>query len=65
MTSTVIDDLRRSQILELLDQGKRIDGRALDESRKLTVEVDAIPKANGSARSIRLNFYSTYYLSIT
>ncbi|MCH7757489.1 MAG: exosome complex protein Rrp42 [Thaumarchaeota archaeon] len=50
MTTTVIDDLRRSQILELLDQGKRIDGRALDEPRKLTVEVDAIPKANGSAR---------------
>ncbi len=50
MTQTVIDDLKRSQLLELLDQGKRIDGRALDEPRKLTVEIDAIPKANGSAR---------------
>jgi len=50
MTQSVIDDLKRSQILELLEQGKRIDGRAFDESRKLTVEIDAIPKANGSAR---------------
>ena len=50
MTQTVIDDLKRSQILELLEQGKRIDGRAFDESRKLIVEIDAIPKANGSAR---------------
>lgn len=50
MTVNVIDDLKKSQILELLEQGKRIDGRAFDEPRKLTVEIDAIPKANGSAR---------------
>ena len=50
MASTVIDELKKSQILELLEQGKRIDGRALDEPRKLTVEINAIPKANGSAR---------------
>jgi exosome complex component RRP42 len=50
MTINVIDDLKKSQILELLEQGKRIDGRAFDEHRKLTVEIDAIPKANGSAR---------------
>ena len=30
----VIDDLKKSHILELLEQGKRIDGRALDEPRK-------------------------------
>jgi len=51
MTSTsVIDELKKSQILELLEQGKRIDGRALDEPRELIIEVNAIPKANGSAR---------------
>ena len=50
MTTSVIDDLKRSQILELLEQGKREDGRSFDEPRKLTVQVDAIPKANGSAR---------------
>lgn len=50
MTTSVIDDLKRSQILELLEQGKRVDGRSFDEPRKLTIQVDAIPKANGSAR---------------
>ena len=51
MTSTsVIDELKRAQILELLEQGKRVDGRALDESRELKIETNAIPKANGSAR---------------
>ncbi len=50
MSLGVIDELKKSQILELLEQGKRIDGRALDESRELTIETNAIPKANGSAR---------------
>ena len=51
MTSTsVIDELKRTQILELLEQGKRVDGRALDEVREVTIETNAIPKANGSAR---------------
>jgi exosome complex component RRP42 len=47
---SVIDELKKSQILELLEQGKRIDGRALDEVRKISIETNAIPKANGSAR---------------
>ena len=50
MTTSVIDQLKKTQILELLDQGKRVDGRSFDEPRKLTVEINAIPKANGSAR---------------
>jgi len=51
LTSTsVIDELKRTQILELLEQGKRVDGRALDEVREVTIETNAIPKANGSAR---------------
>ena len=51
MTSiSVIDELKRTQILELLEQGKRIDGRSLDEVREITIETNAIPKANGSAR---------------
>ena len=51
MTSTsVIDELKKTQILELLEQGKRVDGRALDEARDIVVETNAIPKANGSAR---------------
>ena len=36
MTSvSVIDELKRAQILELLEQGKRVDGRTLDEPRKI------------------------------
>ncbi len=49
-SKTVIDELKKSKILELLEQGKRIDGRALDEPREISIEVNAIPKANGSAR---------------
>ena len=33
-TVSVIDQLKKTQILELLEQGKRVDGRALDEPRK-------------------------------
>jgi len=47
---TVIDELKRSQILESLEQGKRVDGRALDEPREISIETNAVPKANGSAR---------------
>ena len=47
---SVVDELKKTQILELLDQGKRIDGRSLDEPREISVEINAIPKANGSAR---------------
>ena len=47
---SILDGLKRKQILELLDNGKRTDGRAFDEPRKLTIETGVIPKANGSAR---------------
>ena len=47
---SVVDELKKTQILELLDQGKRIDGRSLDEAREISIEINAIPKANGSAR---------------
>ena len=40
---SVIDQLKKAQILELLEQGKRIDGRALDEPREITIEINAIP----------------------
>ena len=49
-SNSVIDELKKTQIIELLEQGKRIDGRALDEPRELKIEINAIPKANGSAR---------------
>ncbi len=49
-STSVIDELKKSQIIDLLDDGKRVDGRALDEFRTITIETNAIPKANGSAR---------------
>ena len=50
MTSSVLDQLKRKEIVDLLDQDKRIDGRAFDQPRPLSIETGAIPKANGSAR---------------
>ena len=49
-STSVIDDLKKNQILSLLEQGKRVDGRAFDEPRTLKIETGVIPKANGSAR---------------
>ena len=50
MESAILDQLRLDKIYELLKQGRRLDGRALDEQRPLTIETGVIPKANGSAR---------------
>ncbi len=47
---SVVDQLKKNRILELLEQGKRADGRKLEESRDVLIETNAIPKANGSAR---------------
>ena len=49
-SASIVDELKKTQILELLDQGKRVDGRALDEPREISIETNAIPKANGSAK---------------
>jgi exosome complex component RRP42 len=50
LESLILDQLRRDKILDLLKQGRRIDGRSLDEQRPLIIETGVIPKANGSAR---------------
>jgi len=47
---SIIDKLKRSKILDLLQEGKRIDDRALDEPRPLVIDTGVIPHANGSAR---------------
>ena len=49
-SGTIVDELKKTQILEFLEQGKRVDGRLLDEPREVSIETGAIPKANGSAR---------------
>ena len=48
---SIIDKLKRSKILDLLQEGKRIDDRALDEHRPLVIDTGVIPHANGSARA--------------
>ncbi len=46
----VVETIRKAQMVQLLADGKRIDGRGLDEARPLTIETGLIQKANGSAR---------------
>lgn len=50
MNVSIIDALKKKKILSLLNDGQRIDGRALDEPRTLTIDTGVIPKAEGSAR---------------
>jgi len=50
MHRTIIDDLKRSRIFDLAADGRREDGRRMDEPRRLRIETGVIPKANGSAR---------------
>lgn len=47
---TIIDDLKRSRIFELAADGRRQDGRGMDEPRRLRIETGVVPKAEGSAR---------------
>lgn len=51
-TISILDGLERKRIMDSLESGKRTDGRALDEPRKISIESGVIPKANGSARVI-------------
>lgn len=50
MTSELISELIREHIVRLVASGKRADGRAWDEPRKLVIEKDYIKTAEGSAR---------------
>ena len=42
MQKSVIDQLKRKQIAALLEQDKRIDGRGLEEQRKLVLETGVL-----------------------
>ncbi len=45
----IVDEFVDNEITHLiLDEGRRADGRALDEIRQLTAEVDLIPRTHGS-----------------
>ena len=49
--TSIIDSLKKTHIIELLKDGKRLDGRSLDQPRELTIDIGVIPKAEGSARA--------------
>jgi len=46
----VVEAIRKAQMAQLLAEGKRMDERAMDQPRKLTIETGLIQKANGSAK---------------
>ena len=47
--SFVVETIKRNQIVDALSKGKRLDGRGLNELRKLEIKTHVIEKANGSA----------------
>src|SRR3972149_6871234 len=51
--STLLTRVRQKQIAQLIDAGKRLDGRGLTDYREFTIEEGLIERAEGSAR-IRL-----------
>jgi len=46
----IISSVKRDYIIDLVKQGKRIDGRAIDQLREVAVELGPIKTANGSAK---------------
>ena len=48
-TFPIIPLVKRKSVLALLEKGKRLDGRGLNEYRPLSIELGYIPKAEGSA----------------
>ena len=50
MSNYVISQIKRDHLMNLLADGRREDGRQLDEMRKITVETGIIESAEGSAR---------------
>jgi exosome complex component RRP42 len=50
MSNQVIAEIKRNHILNLLAEGKREDGRKVDEIREIKVTTNCIESADGSAR---------------
>lgn len=46
----IVSSVKRDYIVDLAKQGKRADGRALDQYREVSVETGVIKRAEGSAR---------------
>ncbi|MCL2711766.1 MAG: exosome complex protein Rrp42 [Methanomassiliicoccaceae archaeon] len=49
MSRAIISEIRKNHILSLLADGKRTDGRGLDDVREIKVETGVIESADGSA----------------
>ncbi|MDH7506497.1 MAG: exosome complex protein Rrp42 [Candidatus Thermoplasmatota archaeon] len=47
---TILPSIKREYLMKLAKNGKRVDGRALDEYRKIEIEPGIISKAEGSAK---------------
>jgi len=50
MNSPIVMNIKKKRITELLANGKRVDGRAITEYRKMELESGVIERAEGSAR---------------
>ena len=46
----IISSVKRDYIIDLVRQGKRADGRTIDQLREATIELNLIKTANGSAK---------------
>src|SRR5467141_3744224 len=51
MSEEIVSELMRAHVYRLASSGQRVDGRALDEPRKLSVERRFVKTAEGSARA--------------
>src|SRR5205823_1021391 len=51
MSEEIVSDLMRAHVYRLASTGQRVDGRALDEPRKLSLERTYVKTAEGSARA--------------
>lgn len=50
MSEAVVSDLMRAYVYRLAEKGERVDGRAFDEPRKITIQRSFVKTAQGSAR---------------
>ena len=50
MNGSIISSIKKDYIYKLAKEKKRIDGRAFDEYRKITIDTNLISKAEGSAK---------------
>jgi exosome complex component RRP42 len=50
MARSVVSEIKRDHIHKLLSKGKRVDGRAWDEFRPISIETNFVESAEGSAR---------------